>query len=658
MEKFSRNLLIAGMVLLCNGNALTNASAAESHSEFTMEPMVITAAKYAKRDVETAASVEIITREELENSGTTNVVTALANVLGVTFMGYGPEGSSIGNKNSNLIIRGMEKGTLVLINGSPVNMNGRYNLEDMTFDGIEKIEVVRGGGSILYGSEAIGGVINIITTAGVKNRIKVSVGGRDRQQYSGSVQLNKISVATSYKHWGGLSKSSDLLTSSKKMNNYMKDMYKDSIYLNYNFDDKSNIMYQHTDSKKDYDYVFGDGYQGNSYFDKTRYNRVYRYRKNFLQYSYNDGDLRSTIYYNDAVGKNDGIDYYFVDRKTGKAKLLAVPKISRERDKNYAYGFDVNKIWNDAGVKYLLGVTYQREMYAPDTFGSDSWKRNNYSVYAQYDRPFDKKNKLLLSARQNWSKHTDGTITNFSGQLQHIYQFSRDESVYFSLGQSFRMPYLRELYASGKGYLAGNNNLRPEKGIHYEVGWKKEVNRHLWKAAFFKYNIKDNISYTLDSKTGTSYSTNQDVKNSGVEVSLHYKNPDGFNYKFGVYYGDPLVKTKKEVAPPGVKVKDYWDRQFGRVQLTGGIGYIKGKWNANIYTSYVCKRVASPSSSASFNIKPYLLSSLSIKYSPDKNSTMTLSMENILNREDNFGGSTTAYYSTPRSYLLSYTYNF
>lgn len=61
------------------------------------------------------------------------------------------------------VIRGVEKGTLVLVNGVPMNQSGMYSLQDIASDSVEKVEIVRGGGAILYGSEASGGVINIIT---------------------------------------------------------------------------------------------------------------------------------------------------------------------------------------------------------------------------------------------------------------------------------------------------------------------------------------------------------------------------------------------------------------------------------------------------------------------------------------------------------------
>src|SRR5574344_1709324 len=95
---------------------------------------------------------------------------------GLYFQSQGTKGTSQGTMNSKIIIRGVEKGTLVLVDGVPLNQSGRYNLEDIPTDLVERVEIVRGGGSVLYGSEATGGVINIITKGKRENSVKTSFG--------------------------------------------------------------------------------------------------------------------------------------------------------------------------------------------------------------------------------------------------------------------------------------------------------------------------------------------------------------------------------------------------------------------------------------------------------------------------------------------------
>ena len=128
-----------------------------------MDQMVVTATRTEKKDLDIPAVVEVYSEEQIEKSSAANAYDVLQNTLGVNTQSQGFNGIGMSTMTSKVMIRGVEKGTLVLVNGVPMNQDGKYNLEDIPTESIEKIEVVKGGGSVLYGSEATGGVINIIT---------------------------------------------------------------------------------------------------------------------------------------------------------------------------------------------------------------------------------------------------------------------------------------------------------------------------------------------------------------------------------------------------------------------------------------------------------------------------------------------------------------
>ena len=75
----------------------------------------------------------------------------------------GPDGQTWITGNAGVNLRGIENGTLVLIDGVPASFNNVSHLDMMSLDAVERVEVVKGGGSVLYGSEAFGGTINVIT---------------------------------------------------------------------------------------------------------------------------------------------------------------------------------------------------------------------------------------------------------------------------------------------------------------------------------------------------------------------------------------------------------------------------------------------------------------------------------------------------------------
>ena len=193
--KVAKSLL---MTALITGSVLwegTAAFAEESVGEFELDPMVVTAQRMEKRDLDTPAAVDVISREQVERTGGASAYEVLRQSIGVSVTSQGPNGVSYGSMTSDATIRGVDRGTLVLLDGMPLNQDGKYNLEDIPSDVIEKIEIVRSGGSVLYGSEASGGVINIITRKNVGNKVKVSVRFRGRELAHtelGKVVLDKI----------------------------------------------------------------------------------------------------------------------------------------------------------------------------------------------------------------------------------------------------------------------------------------------------------------------------------------------------------------------------------------------------------------------------------------------------------------------------------
>lgn len=154
-------LLIAGSAAAAPAN--TAAQNGDALQQFTLDQVVVTATRDERRDVDVPASTEVLNREDIRKTGGKNLAMVLQKLPGVTYKSFGPAGASMGTMINEAIIRGVDNGTLVLVNGNPINWRGKYNLESISADDIERIEMVKGGGSVLYGSEGMGGVINIIT---------------------------------------------------------------------------------------------------------------------------------------------------------------------------------------------------------------------------------------------------------------------------------------------------------------------------------------------------------------------------------------------------------------------------------------------------------------------------------------------------------------
>jgi vitamin B12 transporter len=129
-----------------------------------LDPVVVTATRTETPLKETSTSVTIITEEEIQQQQAETVAEALRTVPGVEVAQSGSRGTT-----TSVFIRGAESDqTLVLIDGVEVNSVtlGAFDFSNLTTENIERIEILRGGGGTLYGSQAVGGVINIITKKG------------------------------------------------------------------------------------------------------------------------------------------------------------------------------------------------------------------------------------------------------------------------------------------------------------------------------------------------------------------------------------------------------------------------------------------------------------------------------------------------------------
>ena len=122
------------------------ASGVSAAEVYELNPVLVTAQRSVTKDMETPAAIEILHADDLQKTGATSVQEALKFSTGIITHGQGPRNISQGTMTSKAVIRGVEKGTLVLIDGVPINQGGRYNLEDIPVESIDRVEVVRGGG--------------------------------------------------------------------------------------------------------------------------------------------------------------------------------------------------------------------------------------------------------------------------------------------------------------------------------------------------------------------------------------------------------------------------------------------------------------------------------------------------------------------------------
>ena len=220
----------------------TSVFAEEPIQSFTLDPMVVTATRTEKRDVDVPASTTILSAEDLKATGAQNLQVALGRVPGLIYKTFAPGGGAMGTMANEVAIRGISNGTLVMINGTPINLRGKYYLDAIPIDTIERVEIVKGGGSVLYGSEAMGGVINIITKKTYHNSITLGVGNYGQQKYSGTVGNDQFTVGYNIEKWGEVDTISRSHDKGDKHTD-MRDSHKNNLFLDYKINDNWNFLY-------------------------------------------------------------------------------------------------------------------------------------------------------------------------------------------------------------------------------------------------------------------------------------------------------------------------------------------------------------------------------------------------------------------------------
>jgi len=659
---YKGKLLTGAVLSVFMAGAYGNACAADGTSDavYSLNPVVVTATRYEKSDAEIPAATQTFTEEQIEQTGADNLQVALQYLDGVIDAGMGPNGTSISSMTTKNVIRGVSNGTVVMINGTPINWRTNYNLENIPTSAVERVEVVRGGGAVLYGSQATGGVINIITKKTLPNEVKVGLGNKGRQEYAVTANAGDLSIAYTYNKWGKLgyvsSSDSSIKPDKTRVPVEMKQRFfgseKNDFLATYKINDHADFLYNHNESASRWAYTY-TGITDPDYEDMNdhpRYIRRYENDKDFLQFNFHGLDgISGHVFYNYNTLKTHGTDYY-----SSTGKKYAAPKAVRGQEKNKTYGYDVQKVWDgNPDQTFLIGTSLVRETFENET--SDTG-RNIISAFGSWERNLTAKDVLTLSGRGTWTTGGIQNFHNFSGQAQYLHKLDNTQSLYASVGQSFVLPTFSQMYsreqAGGISNIIGNPDLKPQKGLHYEAGWKKEETNRQYKVALFTEKIDDNISYSGTS--GRWYAINEDFKNHGIEVSIRGQEDNGFTWHAGLTWQDPKSKQTTEKT----SAKRYWDRSYGRILLTGGVGYEKEKWTTALNFSYLADRVQSPTAAHSHSVKPYLLTSMTVKYSPNKSSDIMLAIDNLLNRKDIVSHTTSDYYATPRNLILSYRYKF
>lgn len=614
--------------------------------EFTLPQMNITALGYKSANLETPSDVTVYTGDELKQTGARNVANALKYKPGIYFSQMGPHDQSFITGNSTISLRGIKGGTLVLINGVPAGFNNVSHLDMINLETVEKVEIIKGGGAVLYGSEAYGGVINVITKDSYQNNLHIATGNKGQHDYAATIGAGKLGISLGRNESGETGILSEVqgtkTINGEKVPYYtgFGDSKKDYIGINYKFDNKLNLSYMFNKKNYTIDYL-------NSSEEKLQH-FMYDDREHFTQLHFNNQKgLEATAYYNERIIKNP--DYYIVNPNN----------LEWERSNHKNYGIDIKKVWENDREKVLIGLNSKRELYVDEnqkfaSFGNSSsqlkpyarfgtYSLNGYSMYGQYDRKLSDATKLVFSMREDLIRSDAGNYNAFLPQLQILTKLNEENSVYANIGRSFRMPNFRQLYYSS-GVLLQNPDLKPEYGWNYELGFKHDTPNDNFKAVLFHIDLDDQITNRKVNGLTQSYNAAK-YRNTGLELSYTKKINNNFDWSIGGIYSKPQNKTT-EYAP--------WKDVLEKYQIMTSMNYHSENTNAALNLSYMGNRV---NNSKQTDVKPLLLSNLHIDHKILENASLTFDINNLFNRRD-LSDPDGLYLTQGRTFILGMNYNF
>jgi len=634
----------------------------EALKGFTLDQIVVTATRTEKRDVDVPADTETYTEADIKAAGGTNLHEVLSRLPGSIFESFGPHGASMGTMSNGILLRGYDNGTLVMLNGNPITGRQLYHLEAIPAENIERVEIVKGGGSVLYGSEAVAGVVNIITKKKGNNYVKAGIGSNLRRTYGVGVGDEKFNVYYDGEKTDRSIKriSVSELSSGRygKTQTNFSDNQRHDAGIRYNINKNLSLNYNYFQNRvrvaREVIETTAATRGGMAVGDPFNY-RDYTTKQHVASLNYDDKTWKADLFISSGTIESKGETYR---KNTGLIETDKPFYNTKERNRNI--GASVQRTWR-FGEKSnaILGLDYKREHFQQLStsvdVGQPGFNRNIFAVYGQWDHKFDAKNELILGARETWTSGASfggENYNNFSSSLQYIHKLDDNQSIYASIAQSFIMPTLKAMFSKADDRFIPNPGLKPQRGIHYELGWKKVSGAHNWKAALYAMRVKDNISATYKEADGTYTYENKEYRNYGFEFGDTVKGKGKFTYNWAINWMNPEEKNDKYEL-----TKD-WDRKYGKFQLTAGVGYHVGKFNANLSASYLAGRVQKPSSARSYHVSPYLLTTLTANYAPDRNSEFSLTIDNLLDRDDITSHSSSSYYSAPINFLFEYKYKF
>ncbi|MDI6732688.1 MAG: TonB-dependent receptor [Planctomycetota bacterium] len=667
-------VVIAGMVL---AEETTKPITEDKSAE--VEEIVVTASRIKTRVEDVPNSITIISNEDIKASPFEKVEDILRGTPGVNVNYHYGMNIVGGNRPVNLRgTGGYGERTLVLVDGIPQNnvYTGWVEWSQISKESIERIEILRGPASGLYGSNAIGGVINIITKKPESTRQTIF------QQKYGSMNtlLTKLgqsgkSGKFSYCFNGEYEQSDGYKGTDPEQSYDIKRFRKEDRVLTkfmYELDDKSAFtlgysqFYSKRGGRREYEYGYsrnnhfwlnwskdGESVSGGDWLATLRFNNdewtnlydrppTYSslYLKESIPTSGLGGSVQSTLRLFDKYTMVTGIDYtdnkldidkkYYTGGRSGGAKgeqLLIAPFIHNE------FKLLDNHLITTLGARYDWIKSYNGKNWDTNPAPSPAYQ-NDFPAH-------------------QWRK--------FSPKLGLVYHLNNVTTLKSSVGSGFKAPSLFELYATymrGPLLIESNPQLQPEKVLSYDAGIEQQfLDNLLGKLTLYQSNARDYIGERTISVTPprkSRWDNITKVKIQGVESALDWQITNEFSTLFNYTYNKS--KIVEYTTDPTVEDNYLANTPLNSYQF--GVAYRQPElFDCQAVLNYNGKRFDNDQNTIELN--SYYTFNISLVRNFGKYSRLSVDVENLFDKEYTvYKGTTQDILSPGRVVNLSLNVNF
>ncbi len=586
--------LLAGKIALSlalSGIFLTNQAFAAEEPNFQLDQVTVTATRLSQAIADVPNDVTVITAEQIRQKGAKTLTEALQGVAGVQVKNYGGQG-----EKSILYILGSEK-VIVLVDGKRMNIpqgiaagDSGIDLNTIVLtDNIERIEVVRGGGSALYGSDAVGGVINIITKKGsgqTQTAITSGFGNYNTRRY---VFHNQGADGTTRWFIAATQESTD----GQRVNSVYKG--KDiALRLDKEFGNNENLSFSYNV------YESHAGIPGSVlYPSSSDYGDILRRTWGVTYSRQREAGERAIRFYENS--------YIYSGENWGSF-----------RNQNTIRGLDYQDSAKVANNHVLTwGSEWRQDEVVSTVEGGNPHSGTTTAVYVQDQYSLNSRTVLTTGLR-----HDDNSIygDNFLPKVSLLYKGNDRASYFANWGKIFKTPKFDDLYGDDGFGNTGNPNLKPETGWTSEVGVKSRIGKASEATlTLFKREITNAIKWLPEDQNdpwSAYHPVNVDCYTStGVNASFITQLAKNIKADIGYTYLDGKDQNNASLGDP-------------RHTYHIGLNFEYGKFSQSIYGNYLDDRGI-----GSNRLPDCFIVNTTVNYALHKDTAVFLTVNNLLDKK-------------------------